>query len=278
MMSERSLSRAVAAFALWALSSVGLGGEGGFDCMIEPARVVKVASPVRGILKGVEVERGDPVSRGQVIARLESSVEAATVALARIRASDDALVGVEQEKLALRRKTYDRGMTLRKTNAISQQQMDEYLAEYRVQQQEVARAEVERELAAAELERSRAALDLRNIRSLEDGVITERAMSGGEFVQEDSHIVTLVVLHPLHVETFLPTELYTGITAGQRAIVEPEPPFEGRFPATVVVVDPVFDAASGTFGVRLELPNEDRGLPAGLRCRLRFLPPGEDAG
>jgi hypothetical protein len=39
----------------------------------------------------------------------------------------------------------------------------------------------------------------------------------------------------------------------------------------VTVVDRVFDAASSTFGVRLELPNPDYSLPAGLRCRIRFL-------
>jgi hypothetical protein len=41
--------------------------------------------------------------------------------------------------------------------------------------------------------------------------------------------------------------------------------------ALVTVVDPLIDAASSTFGVRLELPNVARSLPAGLRCRLRFL-------
>ena len=39
---------------------------------------------------------------------------------------------------------------------------------------------------------------------------------------------------------------------------------------SVEVVDPMFDAASGTFGVRLTLPNPDRKIPAGLKCRARF--------
>jgi hypothetical protein len=30
------------------------------------------------------------------------------------------------------------------------------------------------------------------------------------------------------------------------------------------------DSASGTFVVRLELPNPDNSLPAGTRCRARF--------
>jgi hypothetical protein len=40
--------------------------------------------------------------------------------------------------------------------------------------------------------------------------------------------------------------------------------------AKVAVVDQVFDAASGTIGVRLELPNPDLRLPAGIHCRVHF--------
>ena len=38
--------------------------------------------------------------------------------------------------------------------------------------------------------------------------------------------------------------------------------------ATVALVDPMGDAASGTFGVRLRLPNPERRIPAGLKCRV----------
>jgi hypothetical protein len=38
--------------------------------------------------------------------------------------------------------------------------------------------------------------------------------------------------------------------------------------ATVRVVDRVLDAASGTFGVRLEVPNPNLAIPAGIRCRV----------
>jgi len=44
----------------------------------------------------------------------------------------------------------------------------------------------------------------------------------------------------------------------------------GTYAATVTVVDRVLDAASGTFGVRLTLPNPDLQLPAGIRCKVRF--------
>jgi len=40
--------------------------------------------------------------------------------------------------------------------------------------------------------------------------------------------------------------------------------------ARVVVVDKVIDAASGLFGVRLELPNPGNRVPAGARCAVSF--------
>jgi hypothetical protein len=33
----------------------------------------------------------------------------------------------------------------------------------------------------------------------------------------------------------------------------------------------VIDAASGTFGVRLDLPNPDGQIPGGLHCTVKFL-------
>jgi len=43
-----------------------------------------------------------------------------------------------------------------------------------------------------------------------------------------------------------------------------------KSPVNGVVVERVVDAASGTFSVRMELPNTDFKLPAGLKCSVRF--------
>ena len=56
-----------------------------------------------------------------------------------------------------------------------------------------------------------------------------------------------------------------------QAEVVPEGPVGGRNRARVTIVDEVIDAASGTFSVRLELPNRDYEIPAGLKCAVRFL-------
>ena len=113
------------------------------------------------------------------------------------------------------------------------------------------------------------------VRSPVDGVVVERLLMPGEYRNEQSPIITLAQVNPLRVEVFIPTALYGQVYVGQAAEVSPEAPVGGMHPATVAVVDRVLDAASGTFGVRLELPNPELRLPAGIRCKVAFSPAGE---
>ena len=46
------------------------------SCLIEPYQTVELSTPVAGILAEVAVDRGDLVAAGQVVARLDSRVEA----------------------------------------------------------------------------------------------------------------------------------------------------------------------------------------------------------
>ena len=57
--------------------------------------------------------------------------------------------------------------------------------------------------------------------------------------------------------------------------VTPEAPLSGTFSAQVDVIDRVFDAASGTFGIRLTLPNPGNAIPAGHRCEVEVPLPGQ---
>lgn len=70
----------------------------------------------------------------------------------------------------------------------------------------------------------------------------------------------------------MPKELFGSIRKKMVAEVSLEKPVGGIYKASVIVVDQVIDAGSGTFGVRLKLPNPNNKIPAGLKCKLRFLP------
>ena len=59
---------------------------------------------------------------------------------------------------------------------------------------------------------------------------------------------------------------------GDTAEIVPERPYDQPRTAEVSIVDRIIDGASGTFGVRLLVRNQDHDLPGGLRCRVRFPP------
>jgi len=81
----------LAILASRALSAApGAGMDADLNCVILPDEQVEASSPVPGVIEEVLVRRSDRVERGQVLARLESSVEEATVALASARAQTDA--------------------------------------------------------------------------------------------------------------------------------------------------------------------------------------------
>lgn len=126
-----------------------------------------------------------------------------------------------------------------------------------------------RRLADLELQRTSAEVALRTIKSPVNGVVVERFMHPGEFPKQEK-ILKIAQIDPLRVEVYAPVSLFGKISVGSTAYVKPEAPLTGEYAAKVTVVDRVMDAASGTFGIRLELPNHDLKLPAGLKCSIRF--------
>jgi RND family efflux transporter MFP subunit len=257
-------------FLLLLWSVAGLAADESFDCVLNPSGVVKVGSPVPGQLADVMVQRGSQVKAGQAIARLQNSVEAATVNLMKLEAESHAQVNAQQARLELSRKKLERSGKLVATHAVSQQDIDAMQAELRVNEQELARSLEQQQVSQLELSRATAALDVRTIKTPIQGIVTEKTLSAGEYVNEAGHIMTIVSVDPLYVETFLPISLYGHVALGMVATIEIGAPLNGQYQAHVAVVDRVIDAGSSTFGVRLTLPNSKGDIPAGLHCKVGF--------
>ena len=217
-------------------------GGGRFECLVEPYVEVDLASGIPGILDAVSVDRGDFVEKDQVVAKLRSDVEKASYDLVKA-------------KLEFATRKVQRNEEMYRKQMISIHEKDEL--------------ETEMHLLRLELREVEERLNLRTIRSPLGGVVVKRHFSPGEFVQEDP-VLSLAQIDPLRVEVAVPVRLYGRIRVGMTAEVEWEAPLGGRHPAMVTIVDPVVDAASGTIGVRLEVPNPDHSLPAGTTCYVRF--------
>lgn len=239
-----------------------------FDCIIDPAVVVNVGNEVPGLLQDVRINRGDVVLKGQQIASLASEVEQTTVALLTQQAESRAEVEAQRARFELAMSRLNRTRELVEGNVVPQDKLEEAVAEMEVVKRELAIAEMRSRIAELELTRAKKVLEQRSIRSPITGVVVERLLFDGEFLAQDGKLATIAQLDPLHVEAFLPVEYYPEIHLGMRALVMPNEPIAGTYQGSVTVVDRVFDAASSTFGLRVELPNPDGALPAGHRCQM----------
>ncbi len=240
-----------------------------FDCLIEPMVTIEVGSPSQGVIQSVAVDRGEQISKGQVLAQLESTVELASVAQARARAEMVGEVLAREADLRLARNNLDRVRELFERKMVSVQNRDEALVEYRVAEMVLQQARERKMLATHELKWSEQVLNRRTITSPIDGVVVQQRAFAGEFVYENP-ILTIAKINPLRVEVVLPARMFGQIAAGDTAIVTPEIDIDGAHPAEVTVVDPIIDSSSSTFGVRLEIDNQDLRIPAGQRCEIAF--------
>lgn len=243
-----------------------------YDCMIEARQSIEVRSPVEGVIDTIHVRRGDPVRRGQLLATLASGPERAALELARSRASMQGELKSAEARVELTRKKWERAEELLKKKFVSENARDEALAEYRLADEQLRAAQENKRLAELDVKRAEEVLAQRSIRSPVNGLVVEILLRPGELMSSNQKnpIMKLVEVDPLNVELVLPVGLFGRIRAGQRAEVFPEAPVGGQYAAQVEVVDRVVDAASGTFGVRLRLPNPRSQIPAGVRCRARF--------
>jgi len=254
---------------IFILSFIGSAGAAEFDGVIEPYMVVKVGSGVYGILETVEADRGDFVKKGQVLATLQSGVEKATMEAARNRAEMEAAVKAKQANLDFFVRKKRMNEELYKKQVLPFSQMDEIETNRILAETQLQEALENKRLAELEYKRTVEVVNRLTIRSPINGVVVERNLSPGEYIENQS-VLKLAQIHPLNVEVILPVNRLPSIKVGMRAKVIPEAPIGGEYVAEVKIVDRVIDAASGTFGVRLEMPNPNNRLQAGLKCRVIF--------
>jgi RND family efflux transporter MFP subunit len=238
-------------------------------CVIEPDRVAEVGSPVIGVIESIQVERGDVVKEGQILARLRANVERASVGAAEVRAEADADVRAAQANFEYLRDKQQRSEELVEKNFISKQALDQVRAEASVAEQKLAQSREQQRIAKHELALAKAQLGLRLIRAPFDGIIADRYVTVGERVEEKP-IFRVARIDPLRVEIIVPAALYGSVRAGMVAKVTPDLPNVAPMDTKVVLVDKLVDAASNTFRVRSELPNADGAIASGLRCRAEI--------
>lgn len=208
-------------------------------CLLAPARVANIASPITGLVETVKFKRSDTVETGAVLVQLDDRVAQSDLDLARIARQGLA------DKL-------QRAETLEKTKIISRDEIESLRTDYATAQAQVARAEL--------------LLDMTRISAPFSGVIANVLVEEGEVVGT-ANVMQLIDISTLRVELTFGRAAFGTMQVGANLNVAVDL-VSKTVPATITSVDPFLDASSNTFSVLAAVSNADLSLPAGANCSL----------
>jgi len=251
----------------------------------------RVSSEVGGVIRKVYAELGQEVRRGQILVALETAE--LTLALRRAESAlrqTEAQLGIHEPnikgfppdediaaiKTALAnrddaRAQYARSKQLIAQGLLSQADLDTSLTRMKVNEAAYQAAfDTVRSLKAS-LQERRAAYELAmkklndaEIRAPIGGSVSERLVQEGEFIRENTPVVTIVQMNPLKLRSAVQErfagQIHPGLPVLFRVESYPDAVFEGK----VAFIGPSVNQDTRTFTVEVLVDNTKRQLAPGF--------------
>lgn len=235
----------------------------------EPYRTINVAAEDMGTIEEVAVREGESVKVGQPLARLNSAVQRALLAIAEQNVKSEGRLDAAMADLRLRKDRLQKLEPLRVDGYARQEEVDRAVAEVAVAEANLRTAREDLVAKQLECERIKAQIACRTVRSPVAGVVTKVHKQMGEFVAPNNpDVMTLVEIDRLTANFTLSAPQATKLRRGQELTVH----LSSEAPAVGVVdfISPVTNAESGTVLVKLRIDNADGRYRSGDRCRIRL--------
>jgi membrane fusion protein (multidrug efflux system) len=209
---------------------------------------VIVRPEIAGRVSQIQFKEGERVTKGQVLVKLDDSVQQAD--LDRARAN-----------LTLSKTKHERSIDLRNKGFISSQALEE--------------AENNWKVAQADSELMHARSSKTAIRAPFSGTIGLRLISVGDYVKEGQDMVNLESIDPLKVDFRVPELAMSQVKDGQTLQITldalPDKAYDGK----VIAINPLIDANGRSIVIRAQVPNRDGRLRPGMFARVRLFTSGE---
>jgi RND family efflux transporter MFP subunit len=210
--------------------------------VIEADRLVELVSRIQGRVRSLNVEEGDWVEEGRILAELENDRERIQLRKAELTLDDKARLRERNERML-------------EEELISQQEFDDVESAWHL-------AQAERDLAAIALEETR-------IRAPFAGRVTDRLIVEGQQLAAATPAFILGDFSPLRVRVHLPEAVARKVEPSQRVLVTPEAapvPLE----AVVERISPVVDPTTSTVRLTLLLADGDLAARVGGFVKVRI--------
>ena len=226
-------------------------------------RQSEVAANVSGRIQSAPIERGQQVRQGQVLAIVDSRSLGftASAAAAQSRAAET------QEKLA--KADCDRADGLYEKGAVSKAEYERLKSACSSQAFTATAAQANADLAAKQLGDS-------TIRAPFDGVIGERYINTGEYVQPQTKVASVFRINPVRIQISVPETATPLVKQNATLAVQVAAWGDKEFPATVKYVAPALRPQTRDLLVEAVAPNTDGALRPGMFATVRLLVGEED--
>jgi membrane fusion protein, multidrug efflux system len=235
------------------------------------AATVQAVPKINGRLQSVDVQLGDQVHHGQVIAKVEDREiqEQVRQAEAAYRVGE-ATIRQREADLKLAQTNLERNKSLLDRQLLPRQTFDDTEARHQA-------AVAQLDLAKAQFEQSKARLDELKINlantaivSPVDGFVGKRFLDPGATVSPNVPVASLVDIRTVRMVANLVEKDLKRVAVGTHAEVDvdafPGETFNGR----VSRVAPVFDPATRTAEMEIEVPNTGFRLKPGMYARVQL--------
>jgi membrane fusion protein, multidrug efflux system len=209
---------------------------------------VTVSPEIAGIIREIGFESGAVVSQGDLLVRLDTSLEEA-----QLRALQ------AQEELAQLNLTRER--TLRSQNMVSQAELD--AAESTLKQTQ------------GNADAIRATIQKKTIRAPFAGRLGIRLVNLGQYIDTGKPIVSLQSLTPIYADFSLPQQELARLKTGMRVRVTTDTYPDRQFEGTLTAINPDLDQSTRSVGLQATFANSDQLLRPGMFARVEVLLPEE---
>jgi RND family efflux transporter MFP subunit len=243
-------------------------------------REAAVASKITGKMVELNIEEGDRVKAGQVIARLDDTNIRASLNAARAQ-FEFAKAGLNetQVNLANAQRDYQRQQSLIKDHYVSQSALDNSRTTMDALTAQLATQRSNIEVAQRNVEVAERNLDDTIVRAPFDGVVIAKSAQMGEIVSPLSAgggftrtgIGTIVDMDSLEVEVDVNEAYINRVQSKQPvdSVLNAYP--DWRIPSHVIAIIPTADRSKATVRVRIALEVKDPRIVPDMGVRVSFL-------
>jgi membrane fusion protein, multidrug efflux system len=232
---------------------------------------VDVVPRTAGRLDQVFVRLGDHVSKGQPIAKLEDREiqEQVNQAAANLEVNQ-ATVAQRDSDLKVAQTTLDRTQAAFDHGLTAKQNLEDAQARYNSAVAQVAVAKAQFAQTKARIDELKINLSNTEIVSPVDGFVGRRNLDPGAFAGTNTPIVSVVAISTVRLVANLIEKDFRRVQPGVEALVEVDA-FPGeKFAGRVSRVAPVFDPATRTATMEIEVPNPGYRLKPGMYARVQL--------